>query len=220
MKNVIIFGSGAVAAEVCSYINDINKLNGRKINVKGFIDDNYENFKINAEKYKFNQPYLGTSDSYQFCKDDSLIFGFANINSRLMFLQKIDSKTISFLTLIHPSAQISVTAEIGSGNIVYPNCVIGPNAKIGKNNIFTSYSFVSHDCVIGDNNFFSTSGLSGNVKVGDHNFFGIRSTVLPSVNIGSNNVIQAGMVIDKDILDNETVFYRYKEKVTIIKAAK
>jgi sugar O-acyltransferase (sialic acid O-acetyltransferase NeuD family) len=216
MINVIILGSGAVAAEVCSYIRDINKTAIEKINVKGFIDDNPENFKINAIKYKFGQPYLGTSDSYAFNDEDKYIFGFANIKSRLNFLNKDISKQMSFITIIHPTALIADTAIIGEGNIINPNCVIGPNATIGNNNILTSYSFISHDCHVGNNNFFSTSGLSGNVTVGDNNFFGVRVTVIPEVIIGSNNLIQAGMTIDKNVSDYETVFYRFKEKISII----
>lgn len=216
MINVIIIGSGAVAAEVCSYIRDINKTAIEKINVKGFIDDNPENFKINAVKYKFDEPYLGTSDSCEFNNENKFVFGFANIKSRLNFLDKDIAKKISFITIIHPTALVADTAIIGDGNIIYPNCVIGPNATIGNNNIFTSYSFISHDCHVGDNNFFSTSGLSGNVTVGDNNFFGIRVTVIPEVTIGSNNLIQAGMTIDKNVSDDETVFYRYKEKISII----
>jgi len=216
MKKVIIIGSGAVAAEVCSYLKDINKVLSEKVQILGFIDDNQEKFKINVLRYKFDQPYLGTSDSFQFKTDCQYIFGFANIQSRLKILSKVSHKKISFMTIIHPTAIIADSATIGDGNIVYPYCIIGPNVTIGDNNIFTSYSFISHDCQVGNNNFFSTSGLSGNVSVGDNNFFGIRNTVIPDVKIGSYNLIQAGMTIDKDILDNETIFYRFKEKVTII----
>lgn len=217
--DVIIIGSGAVAAEICSYLEDINKENAVQINVRGFIDDNQENFKANAERYKFDQQYLGTSDNYQFSQEDLYIFGFANLQGRAAFLNKIKDKALNFLTIIHPTAQIARTARIGVGNVINPYCVIGPNALIGDHNLLTSYSFISHDCIVGDNNFFSTAGLSGNAIVGDNNFFGIRVTVLPSVSIGSNNIIQAGMTIDKTVTDNETVFYRYKEKVTIINKA-
>jgi sugar O-acyltransferase (sialic acid O-acetyltransferase NeuD family) len=216
MINIVIIGSGAIAAEVCSYINDINVLALKKIRVIGFIDDNFENFKKNSIKYKFDQPYLGTTDSYEFNEESKFIFGFSNIKSRLNFLRKDIANKISFITIIHPTALIADTAVIGEGNIINPNCVIGPNAIIGNNNILTSYSFISHDCNVGNNNFFSTSGLSGNVSVGDNNFFGIRVTVIPEVTIGSNNLIQAGMTIDKNVTDDETVFYRYKEKISII----
>jgi acetyltransferase-like isoleucine patch superfamily enzyme len=47
--------------------------------------------------------------------------------------------------------------------------------------------------------FFSTAGICGNVQIGDENIFNIRSTVIPLVKIGNNNLIQAGMVVDKDI---------------------
>jgi sugar O-acyltransferase (sialic acid O-acetyltransferase NeuD family) len=216
MINVIIIGSGGVAAEVCTYINDINKISHKKINLVGVLDDNYENFKINSLKYKFDKPYLGTSDSFKFNDENKFIFGFSNIKSRLSFLNKDIAKQMSFITIIHPTALIADTAIIGEGNIINPYCVIGPNVVLGNNNILTSYSFISHDCNVGNNNFFSTSGLSGNVTVGDNNFLSIRVTVLPDITIGSNNLIQAGMTIDKNVSDDETVFYRYKEKISII----
>lgn len=216
MINVIIIGSGAVAAEVCSYIQDINKISSKKIKVIGFIDDIYENFKKNAIKYKFTEPYLGTSESYKLDDKCKFILGIANIKVRLNFLKKDIAKQMSFISIIHPTAVIAETSIIGEGNIINANCVIGPNATIGNFNILTSYSFISHDCNVGNNNFFSTSGLSGNVTVGDNNFFSIRVTVIPDVTIGSNNLIQAGMTIDKNVSDDETVFYRYKEKISII----
>ena len=106
--------------------------------------------------------------------------------------------------------------EIGVGNIVFPFSILEKNAIVGNYNFLTTYCFISHDCVVGDNNFFSVAGIAGSVKVGDNNYFGIRSTVIPGIEIGNNNVVQAGMVVDKNIKDNTTVFYRYKEQVLAI----
>lgn len=216
MKKVVIIGSGAVAAEVCSYIIDINKEQDDKIEILGFLDDSEERFNSNALKYQFKQTYLGTFNEYVYKPDELYIFGFANIQGRINFMETNKEKTIKFINLIHPSAIIAESANIGEGNLINPYCIIGPNAVVGNNNILTSYSFISHDCTVGNNNFFSTSGLSGHVNVGDNNFFGIRATIIPDIIIGSNNTIQAGMIIDKNISDNETVFYKYKEKITII----
>ena len=106
--------------------------------------------------------------------------------------------------------------DIGEGNIVFPFCILEEYATIGNYNLLTSYCFISHDCVVGDNNFFTVAGIARSVKVGDNNYFGIRSTVIPGVVIGNNNVIQAGMLVDKDVKDDTTVFYRFKEKVLAI----
>ncbi|MDZ7613006.1 MAG: hypothetical protein U5K51_04330 [Flavobacteriaceae bacterium] len=42
---------------------------------------------------------------------------------------------------------------------------------------------------------------------------GLTVPQYPGLNIGSNNKIMAGMVLDKTVKDNEVVFYRFKEKV-------
>jgi sugar O-acyltransferase (sialic acid O-acetyltransferase NeuD family) len=215
---LIIIGSGAVASEVCSYLVDINNLSENPIEIEGFLSDSADSFYMNREKYHFNRPFLGKIVDWNFDKSFKYVFGFANIEGRSKLIDQLKFLDLDFLTIIHPSVQIAKSANIGKGNVIYPNSVIGPNVSLGDFNLITSFSFISHDCKIGNNNFFSTSGLSGNVNVGDNNFFGIRSTVIPSINIGSNNVIQAGMTIDKDISENETVFYRFKEKVSIIKS--
>jgi sugar O-acyltransferase (sialic acid O-acetyltransferase NeuD family) len=216
MKEIIIIGSGAVAAEVLMFIDDMNRASKEKIEIRGLIDDNLENYETNSERYGFHHRYLGTTDSYEFSATDFFVLGLANIEARGRILKKVKGKGPAFVNIVHPSAQISRSAKIGIGNIIYPNCVIGPACRLGDHNLLTSFSFISHDSIIGDNNFFATAGLSGNVEVGDNNFFGIRSVILPSIHIGSDNILQAGMVVDKNVKDHETVFYRYKEKVSII----
>lgn len=218
MKPIIFLGSGAVASEVISYLEDIQKYDSsRKFEIFGFLDDFEDCFEKNSRKFNYNSPLLGTIKDHKFSPDYDYIFGFSLPEAKENFIKNIDIQAISFPTIIHPSAIISKHSKIGIGNVIYPNCVVGPNCEIGNFNLITSYSFISHDCRIGNFNFLSTAGLSGNVSVGNTNFFGIRSTVIPSVSIGSNNVIQAGMVIDKNVSDNETVFYRFKEKISIIK---
>jgi acetyltransferase-like isoleucine patch superfamily enzyme len=217
-KEIVVIGAGAVAAELSMYIDAINQTNSIAdvLVIKGFLDDSEENYMKSAAKYGFTQPYLGKTNEYKVSDADILAFGFSNVPSKKKMIEKYSAYLDHFQNIIHPTSQISKSARLGLGNIVYPHCLIGPNVSIGNFNIFTSYSFISHDCVVGNNNFMATAGLSGNVKIGSDNFFGIRSTILPSVCIGSGNILQAGMVMDKDVSDGETVFYRFKEKVTII----
>ncbi len=216
MKKVILIGSGGVAAEVTTFIDCINSTAGERIDIVGIIDDSIDHYRINSGKYGFSYPYLGTTADHQFGQNELFVLALASIEARMTILKRSEAKGLIFMNVIHPSAQLSKFAKIGQGNLIYPNCVIGPNCEIGNHNILTSFSFISHDSTIGNNNFFATGGLSGNVRVGHNNYFGIRSVVLPGLTIGSHNVVQAGMVVDKNVTDHETVFYRYKEKVSII----
>ena len=122
-----------------------------------------------------------------------------------------------FYTFIHHSCFVFKTANLGKGNILTRNCTIGPNVSLGNYNTFNTYSSIGHDSILGNNNVLCPyAGFSGNTKIGDNNFFGLNVTTFPSITIGSSNIISAGMILDKNVLDNSTIYYRYKEKVFVL----
>lgn len=217
MKKIVIIGTGAVAAELTSYIEDNNKYTDSESQIKllGYIDYEY-NVEIYWKKYQLEKPVLGDIDDFNFENEIEVLIGVSDIKFRNEIISKLEAKGVNFHQFIHHSVIAPATIELGKGNIIYPFCIIGPNTKIGDFNMITSYSFISHDCVIGNGNFFSTAGIAGRVSIGDDNFFGIRSTVIPHVSIGNMNLIQAGMMVDKLIKDEATVFYRYKESIIAI----
>lgn len=220
MKNIIIVGTGAVAAELTSYIEDNNtkvEIN-HKINILGYIEYDHNISKYWA-KYKLKAPVLCDIDSYIPSFDEEVLIGISDIQFRNLIIDRLLNKKAHITSFIHPSVIIPESVQLGIGNIIYPFCIIGPNTILGNFNMVTSYSFISHDCIIGNGNFFSTAGIAGRIKIGDNNFFGIRSTVIPQISIGNNNLIQAGMVVDKSIKDDTTIFYRYKEQVLAIPKA-
>lgn len=214
MKNVVIIGAGGAAAELTFYIEDYNacESNTEKINIRGYVDFSDSFWK----KYKFEKPLLSDIKDYSPKSDEETLVAVMDIPSRKKMLDILLMKKANIGSFIHHSVIRPKELEIGIGNIIFPFCVLEKYSKIGNYNFLTTYCFVSHDCVVGDNNFFSVAGIAGTVKVGDNNYFGIRSQVTPGVTVGNNNVIQAGMVIDKDVPDDTTVFYRFKERVLAI----
>ena len=217
MKNIIIVGTGAVAAELTSFIeiDNRNVEDENKINILGYIEYEY-NIEKYWTKYKLKAPVLGDINTYMPKKNEAILIGISDIPFRNKVINILKDKNVHFAKYIHSSVLISDSAQIGIGTIIYPFCIIGPNTSIGDFNMITSYSFISHDCIVGNGNFFSTAGLAGRIKIGDNNFFGMRSTVIPNIIIGNYNIIQAGMIVDKSIQNNSTVFYRYKEQVIAI----
>lgn len=94
--------------------------------------------------------------------------------------------------------------EIGENFYTNHNCVILDGAKV----TFGDNVFIAPNCI------FSTAGhpldaeqrnmgleYAYPITVGDNVWFGASVTVLPGVTIGSNTVIGAGSIVNKDIPD-------------------
>lgn len=217
-SQIIIVGTGAVAAEITSNIEDTPYGELAGVEIKGYLE--YEHNLANYyRKYNLQAPVIGDIDSYTPRSGDRFVLGVANIAFRNQLIVKLESKGAEFINLIHQTAMVSRTAIIGRGNVINPNCMIGPNVILGDFNLLTSGSIISHDCIVGRNNIFSTALLCGHVSVGCGNSFGIRSTVIPHITIGDHSTIQAGMIVDKDVPNESTVFHRFKEKIIAIPKA-
>lgn len=220
MRTVVILGTGAVASELTSYIEDQNSRisENLRINIRGYIDYS-ENIEKYWELYKYSAPLLCDIDSFESLGDEEVLIGISDIPFRNRMIYKLQSKGVNIGSFIHSSVILNPNTEIGEGNIIYPYCIVGSRVKIGNYNMLTSYSCISHDCTIGDGNFFSTAVIAGRVSIGNNNFFGLGSKVIPYVVIGNDTTIQAGMMVDKNVVDGSTIFYRYKERVITIPKA-
>jgi sugar O-acyltransferase (sialic acid O-acetyltransferase NeuD family) len=215
MKNIVIIGAGAHSAEIAGLIYDNNKHIGEedRLIIKGYIDDADKNWY----RYKFKEPLLSDLENYVPAHDDFFLLGVSNVDSRRMCLEKLKNKKLNYATFIHYTAIVYETSEMGYGNVICCFAKIGPNAVVGNLNSINSKTEIGHDCIIGSNNVFAGNvGIAGFSTVGDDNFFGMNSSVIPEMTIGSKNIIQAGIVVDKNIENDSYYFHRFKEKVLAI----
>jgi sugar O-acyltransferase (sialic acid O-acetyltransferase NeuD family) len=213
---VIIIGAGGHAAELVDYIRFSNSLEnkGSKISVLGLLDDNFDNYL----KYHFEYPFLGEITKHQIRQDVHYLIGIANLEYRKLFVDFFLKKGAEFLSYVHPSAFFSSTAKIGQGVVICPNVNLGPNTYVGNFSLVNSRVSLGHDSKIGRYNFLSPNVcFSGSTEVGDENLFGINSATIPGIRIGDRNKIMAGMTLEKNVGNDEVIFYRYKERISVIK---
>ena len=214
-KKIVFIGTGAVAAELTSYLEDGSWGNDCTFEIKGYLT--YGVSGIDSWKeYQLAHSYLGLLEDYQVQEEDHFILALGNSEVKRKIVEIIKARNGKFMTLIHPTAIVAKTAKIGEGNILCPFVMIGPNVLLGNFNLLTSQSIISHDSKVGDFNFFATALLCGHTIVGDANYMGIRVTTVPDIIIGNRNKIQAGMIVDKNVGDDSTLFYRYKEKLMFV----
>lgn len=213
MKEVIFIGAGGHAAELREYIDLHNQARpADRMKVIGYIDDDKSNYK----HYEFMEPFLGSIEEHEVQKDSFYLMAIANLEYRQPIIERFKKAGAKFTGLIHPTALIASTAEIGEGVVISHNASLGPKVKLGNFNMLNSRCTIGHDTVMGDYNFISPQvALSGYTKIGDNNLIGTNACTLPGKTIGNNNKIAAGMIVYKDVGDNETVMFRHKERLVI-----
>ncbi len=213
-KQIIIIGAGGHSAEIDDYFDYAAKKNPAfDLALHGYIDDNPDSYA----KYKFSAPFLGNIQSHEVQKDCYYIMGIANLQYRRPIIEKFAARGASFITFIHPDSYISKSSTIGNGVVIAPGVNIGPNVSIDDFTLVNARSSIGHDSKVGKYNFICPNVcFSGFTVVGEENLFGINSASIPGIVVGSRNKIAAGMVLDKNVGDDEVVFYRFKEKVIAI----
>jgi len=103
-------------------------------------------------------------------------------------------------TLVHPTAWVSPSAEIGAGTHLCPMVVIHPAAWVGQATILNTRCIIEHDCVVGDGVHISPGAvLCGGVQVGDGAWIGAGAVVIPGIRIGENAIVGAGAVVIRDV---------------------
>ena len=213
-KEVIIIGEGGHGAELDEYIAYSNKI--RKdvhLKVIGFLDDDPDAYAA----YQLSAPYLGKIKNHSVRKDCSYMIGIANLKYRKPIVTRFIQNGATFESFIHINSYVSGSAKLGNGVIVAPNANIGPNVTVGDYTLINARCSLGHDTKVGKFKFISPNVcFSGFTSIGDENLFGINSATIPGINVGHRNKIAAGMVLDKDVGNDATVFYRYKEKIRAI----
>jgi sugar O-acyltransferase (sialic acid O-acetyltransferase NeuD family) len=126
------------------------------------------------------------------------------------FRRTLSLKVLSFggilATVVHPSAVVSHSAEIGAGSFLAANAVAGVHAKIGRHCIVNTGATIDHDNVIADGvNIAPGVHFAGNVHVEEDAFIGVGASVAPGIRIGARATVGAGAVVIRNVAPDTTV---------------
>jgi sugar O-acyltransferase (sialic acid O-acetyltransferase NeuD family) len=214
MIDVILIGASGHAAEITDYMIYESKKYGTNLyNIVGYLDE----LEATYNKYQYEKPYLGKVSEHTVSHNVQYIMAIANLTYKKPIVTQFLEKGALFATYIHPDAYISGSSQIGMGNVIAPSVNLGPMVRIGDFNLLNSRCSIGHDTLVGNFNFIAPNVcFSGGTQVGDENLFGINSATIPGIQIGNRNKIAAGMTLDKDVQNDEVVFYRFKEKIIAI----
>ena len=105
-----------------------------------------------------------------------------------------------FISIIHPSAILDASVELGAGSVVFAGAIIQPGTVIGRHAIVNTAASIDHDCVLGEAVHVAPGArLAGNVTLGDEVLIGIGAVVIPGVTIGAGTIVGAGAAVVDDL---------------------
>lgn len=127
-----------------------------------------------------------------------IAIGASAVRERLGNL--VVGKGFNLVTVIHPKAWVSPSAQLGNGVVVMAGAMINACAVIGDLAIINTGATIDHDCNVGRAAHIAPQcGIAGSVTIGSGTMLGVGTKVIPGISIGSNAMIGAGSVVVRNI---------------------
>ena len=132
--------------------------------------------------------------------------GGARGRDRLEIQGYLERHAIAPVTVVHRTAFVADTVELGPGTQVLAQTAVCVDARVGAACIVNTRASVDHECRLGDGVHIGPGAtLAGCVEVGDHTFVGAGAVVLPRIRLGRDVIVGAGAVVTRDVPDGQVV---------------
>jgi UDP-perosamine 4-acetyltransferase len=139
--------------------------------------------------------------------NNSYIVAIGNNSARYKIMNRIINSGGETPTLIHPTATISPSAEIGKGVYIQANAYVWTKVTIEDFCILSPNVVIAHHSNVGKACLVSTlTGVGASINIEDKVFIGMGCTIVTGMRtVGENSIIGAGAVVLKDV-DKNSVY--------------
>lgn len=167
--------------------------------VIGFIDDNAGPGATLAGRPMWRT----TTDTPRHA---SVIVAVGDCTARQRLIEKLRAGGHALASILHPSAVVSPSAQLGAGVFVGPLAVVNALATLADGVIVNSGAIVEHHNQLGACSHIAPGAtLAGGVSVGAFSLVGAGASVRPRIRIGTRVTVGAGAAVVNDIADGLTV---------------
>ena len=172
-----------------------------------FLDDAYSS--ADSSSSFLGWPVLGSlisSLDEGFSSDfDAAVVAIGHALVRLRWIQNLQDAGYQLPVLIHPTAMVSPSSQLGPASVVFAQVAVQPHASIGTGVILNTGCSVDHDAQISDGvHICPGARVAGEVKIGDRSWIGIGASVIQQVSIGSDVTVGAGAAVIRDLPNSVT----------------
>lgn len=120
--------------------------------------------------------------------------------------ERLNSMGFILRSIIHPTAVVSSTANLGENSFIGPLVVIGPEANLLPFCRILNAASVAHHCQLGVSVTIADGArLAGNVSVGMESVIGVGATVNKKINIGNSVIVVSNVGVYENVPDYSVV---------------
>ena len=206
--DIVLVGCGGFAVEVADYIIESGISGFPQIDVKPkyILSDDFKRYKDICKIFGSNPKCISDISEIENIETLKFVIGLGDPLKRFNIAQEIKSAGGSLTSVIHRSAHISKSVQIGKGSIVAPFCVLSPFSKLGINCVLNTKSTIGHDSQIGNHVVISPhSVINGGVMCGDVTLVSAGCVVDPGTQIGKYCKLASGAILKQNIPDGSLV---------------
>lgn len=197
-NGIVVIGAGGHAKVVMDAIERQGMYR-----IVGLIDD-----FLPAGQQIYGYPLLGTSTNLpEIARNLNISAGFVAVGdnwTRHNVVTQVIAllPDFSFISVIHPGAQIGRGVEVGRGTVIMTGGVVNSDSRVGDFCILNTTASFDHDSVMEDYSSLAPGVITGgNVHIGEFSAVGLGANVLEGRKIGKQTVVGAGALVVKDLPD-------------------
>lgn len=198
-STLAIFGCGGLGLELLSYLIAMRDEPRGSGTSYLFVDDRADGGRIADASRMLGRPCRHVTDLNDVPIQTPCLIAAGAPAARHSLLQRCRARGLTPHTLIHPTALVDPSAEIGAGAIVAPFAFVGHHARVGANAVVNIYASVGHDASVGDSSVLGPyATLNGDAHCGNVSFLGSGSVVTSGHRLGDHSKLSAGSVLTLD----------------------
>lgn len=205
MHDIVIVGAGGFAREVFTWAQDSFGENGYRF--KGYIDDDSQQTLLTNRGLNWLGSISKGPHQYRVQPTDRFLFAIGRIEVKARLIETLKEQAAIFLTMIHPTALVAESAEIGQGVVICPYALISDNAKISDFVLINFYASCAHDTSVGAYSVLSPyATLNGFAQIESETFLGTHATVTANRTVGYRSKVSANSVVMTDVPPKSIVY--------------
>lgn len=210
-RELLIIGAGGFGAVAASIANSMNGATVHQNNAAPWLVIGYADGDAGKRgTWHAERAVLGTIEEVgrDFRGRDLWFFcAIGDNQARAKMARRAQGFGWKPATLVHPSAIIDSTVEIGAGSCIAPAVVVSYKTKIGAHVVIDSHVSVGHDASLSDFcEVFSGARINGNCRVGEYAMVGCNATLLPGTLVGDRAVVGANSLAQGLVEPDTTIF--------------